>query len=510
MKNRIIILSLMIFLIEIVISAPLVTIDSPVDTGIYVVDWVDLNWSVNESSDWCAYSFDNGGNDTSIHTPYTWENWNTNSSILSGLGSPDVISTLTTFYKDGTWYLINGDNQGDFTGYNWTGTSWQSDTGITNGLVDMGEKSSPHVFEKDGTFYLITGNNSLLIYGYNWTGTSWQVDNGIVSGLGSSCGWQRKTSVFEKEGTLFLIQGNSGGGFCGFNWTGTSWQSDVSIINGLVSAPAYSSSSVFYADGTLYLIKADNKKFLGYNWTGTIWQNDTAIVTGLYSGGDYNYPYPSVFNFSDTEFYLISGEYSGLFRGFDKTFQPEQFFNTTITSISDGEHNVTLFCNNSLGNYGQAFSSFDVNTSVPNITIISPKNITYNTEEVALAVQSYDYVDTWWYSRNGGKINITFVPNIYLIADEGSNQVFVYANNSIGNIASKNVTFMYSLVVEVEEVEIPAIYLSVGESLSKFNLFLLYFIKILPIIFFPVLIVLSVIAVGYGIALLIKMKTSRR
>ncbi len=148
--------------------------------------------------------------------------------------------------------------------------------------------------------------------------------------------------------------------------------------------------------------------------------------------------------------------------------------------------------------------------SVPvNFTIISPKNVTYNTDEVALAVQSYDYVDTFWYSRNFGQ-NIIFNQTIYLIAEEGSNQVFVYANGSYGNVNSKNVTFTYSPVAEVEVTEIPAIYTSLGESVQTLNLLLLYLIRILPTIFFPLLIVFAIVGLGFGVALLIGMKIRRR
>ena len=86
--------------------------------------------------------------------------------IVSGLGDVGSYSTPAVFNKDGAWYMISGEEGGEFNGYNWTGTEWQSDPTIVSGLGDVGDYSAPTVFNKDGTWYLIAGDKFGLFCGY--------------------------------------------------------------------------------------------------------------------------------------------------------------------------------------------------------------------------------------------------------------------------------------------------------------------------------------------------------
>lgn len=83
-----------------------------------------------------------------------------------------------------------------------------------------------------------------------------------------------------------------------------------------------------------------------------------------------------------------------------------------------------------------------VDPVIPNITIISPQNISYNTSDmpIALDVSADTANDSWWYSLNGGA-NTTFVPNTTITFQMGNNNLIVYANDTDGNIGSANVSF---------------------------------------------------------------------
>ncbi|OEU72919.1 MAG: hypothetical protein BA864_15475 [Desulfuromonadales bacterium C00003093] len=56
---------------------------------------------------------------------------------------------------------------GVWNGWNWTGSAWQSDSAIISGLTDVGVRSVPSVFQKDSTWYLIGGEMDGVWNGFN-------------------------------------------------------------------------------------------------------------------------------------------------------------------------------------------------------------------------------------------------------------------------------------------------------------------------------------------------------
>ena len=95
------------------------------------------------------------------------------------------------------------------------------------------------------------------------------------------------------------------------------WGGDSNIVAGLGDIGWLSAPTVFQKDSTWYLITGNySGEFSGFNWTGSTWQNDTGIVSGLGDVGGMSSP--TVFQKDDT-WYLISGEHDGNFYGFNWT-----------------------------------------------------------------------------------------------------------------------------------------------------------------------------------------------
>jgi len=284
--------------------------------------------------------------------------WWSNSGIVSSLGDVGWYSKPEVFNKGGTWYLIAGESDGVFNGYNWTGSAWQSDTAIVSGLGDVGASSTSAVFNMDGTWYLIAGESDGVFNGYNWTGSAWQSDTAIVSGLGDVVSRSAPT-VFNVSDTWYLISGEYNGKFYGYNWTGSAWQSDSVIAFGLGDVGDKSVPKVFNKGGTWYLVAGDGYYgvFNGFNWTGSIWQSDSGIVSGLGDIGSWSAP--AVFNMNE-RWYLISGEYDGVFNGYNWGFKA---INTTITAnstLKDGNYiwyvNCSEMGHNNLSNQSQIWN----------------------------------------------------------------------------------------------------------------------------------------------------------
>jgi hypothetical protein len=71
--------------------------------------------------------------------------------------------------NNSTLYLITGNYNGVFSGYNWTGSTWQSDSAIVSGLSDIGENTAPTIFTNSSKLYLISGRLDGLFTGFNRT-----------------------------------------------------------------------------------------------------------------------------------------------------------------------------------------------------------------------------------------------------------------------------------------------------------------------------------------------------
>ena len=83
------------------------------------------------------------------------------------------------------------------------------------------------------------------------------------------------------------------------------WASNTGIVSGLPDVGYNSAPTTFQKDGTWYLIAGEGSgAFNGYNWTGSAWQGDSAIASGL--GSALGYDAPAVFQM-DSIWYLISG-----------------------------------------------------------------------------------------------------------------------------------------------------------------------------------------------------------
>jgi len=241
-----------------------------------------------------------------------------------------------------SWYLIAGEFDGVFNGYNWTGSVWQSDSGIIGGVGNVVQRSAPTVFQKDGVWYLIAGKNlgDFSGYRYNWTGSVWQSDSGITGGLGD-VGYNSAPSGFQKGGVWYLISGDEKGGFSGYNWTGSAWQSDSGIVSGLGGVGYGSAPTTFQKDSTWYLIAGEHDGvFNGFNWTGSTWQSDSEIISGLGSVGFYSTP--TIFNIITTDSYNVS--INGTWH--NGTTNP--YYNNTLTTYGDWS-NITVYGYNTCG-----------------------------------------------------------------------------------------------------------------------------------------------------------------
>ncbi|HDZ60309.1 MAG TPA: hypothetical protein ENH46_01245, partial [Candidatus Pacearchaeota archaeon] len=120
--------------------------------------------------------------------------------------------------------------------------------------------------------------------------------------------------------------------------------------------------------------------------------------------------------------------------------------NITTITWSEGQHNVTVWANDSNNNEGSDSVTFTIDTTLPVISIVYPQNTTYN---VNVSELNYTFTeaspDSCWYSTDGGATNSSRVncgANFTnAVSNEGSNTWTIYINDTAGNENSTSVTF---------------------------------------------------------------------
>jgi hypothetical protein len=116
--------------------------------------------------------------------------------------------------------------------------------------------------------------------------------------------------------------------------------------------------------------------------------------------------------------------------------------NTTLTGLLDGSYQMVVYANDTFGNMGSSGTVyFTVDTVPPSISVLSPKNTTYNKSNVELTFTVNESASWMGYSLDG-QGNVTVGGNTTLtgLAD-GSHRVVVYANDTFGNMGGSGLVY---------------------------------------------------------------------
>ena len=131
-------------------------------------------------------------------------------------------------------------------------------------------------------------------------------------------------------------------------------------------------------------------------------------------------------------------------------------YNNNFTNLSNGNYAIQGFAVDSAGNVNNtAVVDVVLDTTIPLITIISPENTTYNTNQISINFTAEDNItlDRLWF--NNGTDNVSYIEPITITALEGSNTITFYANDSAGNVNSTSVTFNVDSIAPLLSIASP-------------------------------------------------------
>ncbi|MBI4009861.1 MAG: hypothetical protein HY361_01525, partial [Candidatus Aenigmarchaeota archaeon] len=120
--------------------------------------------------------------------------------------------------------------------------------------------------------------------------------------------------------------------------------------------------------------------------------------------------------------------------------------NITTVTWSEGQHNVTIYANDTSGNVGSSTVRFTLDRTYPSLTLLSPTNdsSSNNSGLDVLYSLSDTNLASCWYSNDSMLVNTTLTgcANITTVTwSEGQHNVTIYANDSAGNSNTTSVRF---------------------------------------------------------------------
>ncbi|MEM2954772.1 MAG: hypothetical protein QW625_02375, partial [Candidatus Nanoarchaeia archaeon] len=117
-----------------------------------------------------------------------------------------------------------------------------------------------------------------------------------------------------------------------------------------------------------------------------------------------------------------------------------------FTGLAEGLYyfNATAYDNSNNSNVTET-RNVTIDITAPTIQIIAPENRTYNNSTQIVNISAFDpNLEKIWYNWNG--TNFTYTNPVYRTFNEGTNVLFVWANDTAGNTNSTNVTFIIDTI----------------------------------------------------------------
>ncbi len=239
-------------------------------------------------------------------------------------------------------------------------------------------------------------------------------------------------------GSWQLIETNSSG----LNNTNYTFSKTVPEGNHLWSCQACDHASCDLADNFTYTVDttAPTVSILHP-------ENDSYSSTTI----DLNYTYVENLNVSVC-WYVLDGGSKNLIAGCQ---------NTTLAGLSQAQHNVTIYVNDSANNTGHDSVIFTVDTTPPKVSIVHPVNGTNytTTNNLDLNFTRSDNIglSACWYNLDSGlNTTISGCANTTISGLSNSNHTLtLYANDTAGNLNSTNIWFNVDVSELVATEEAP-------------------------------------------------------
>ncbi|VVB78203.1 Uncharacterised protein [uncultured archaeon] len=265
-------------------------------------------------------------------------------------------------------------------------------------------------------------------------------NNGVQAGLGRG---YFNTTVANTNGTVWFVINNT-------NIIATNTSANVyNVSYNFTSSKNYTYS--WYAYGNGNLTNLNNSAPRNYNVSvGDIIPPSISILSPL----NFTYRINSInFSFNTNKNASWCGYSLDFYPNITISSTNNTYFNFTNSGLSDGSHTIIFSCNDSFGNLNSTYRIFGIDTIPPHISFNSPINKSYSTRNLSINLLTNSDGKNLWFNRGLG--NETYLITIIKLFNEGTNIIYAYANDSVGNLNSTNVTFFIDSTSPLISVNIP-------------------------------------------------------
>jgi surface protein len=127
----------------------------------------------------------------------------------------------------------------------------------------------------------------------------------------------------------------------------------------------------------------------------------------------------------------------------------------TYITFNEGLNTLYTCAKDSAGNTALTSVTFTVDSVTPSVSILNPKNAIYNnaTQLIEILATDENGIDKIWY--NWEDVNVTYTSPMNITFNEGVNTINIWANDSMGNIGSTNISFYIDSIKPIVSILSP-------------------------------------------------------
>jgi hypothetical protein len=435
------------------ITPPLISVILPVNTT-YRTTSINFNISINENANYCSYSLDNAQNITmSINLSLTGANASNNSmtqgthivifscnDTSGNLNSTSKIFSIDSIAPNLTFSSpLNSSYNNRNININITASSDASRIWFNRGLGN-------ETYVLNITKLFSEGNN--IIYGYandsignlNTTSISFYIDS-LVPTINN-------TSPVEKTYTTAIVSFNittNEDSYCWIILNSSTTYLMETLDNRSFNYTAILGDSAYnityYCNDSLNNIATKNVLF----GVKTVPPQITLNVPA--ANRNYNNR-TMLFNFTPMASDGIDtcelwGDWVGLWHKNGTLTSINNYTDNFFTrTLEDGTYIWNIWCNNTIGQNDwstQGNLSFTIDQTPPQVSFLSPTNISYNTTIITIQVQNNSDANLVWIDNQTD--NITYYSSFDINLANGNYTYIVYSSDLAGNINSSRINF---------------------------------------------------------------------
>jgi parallel beta-helix repeat protein len=466
-----------------------------------------------------AYGNDSGGFETYVRVSFTLDTTPPSISIVSPINMIYTSGTITIDLSGDAihfWYYIAGV---DSTNQSWTGSTDRTLPDASYTLHAYGNDSVGNIrhimvdFSIDTIAPVVNIDSPLpLSYGSDTINVSlsgdaihyWYYIDSIDS---QNLSWTGSVDRTLLDNTFTLhAYGNDTAGNIGYNSVTFSIDTEAPLI--IINSPL----SVFYLTNAInvslsgeaihywYYIEPIDSQNL--TWGATIertladnsytlyaFGNDSAGNIGSSSVSftidtvfpSINIDSPLMETYNDTITITLSGDaihYWYFIEGIDG--QNQSWLSSVQRTLPNGSFTLHAYGNDTAGNIGYSFVSFNIDITPPQILILSPLAQTYGVSTITISL-SGDAQYYWYYIEGIDSQNQTWITSVQRSLINGSYTLHAYGNDTVGNIGFSSVNFVIDTSFPLIMIESPQMVSyrtnTFSVNLSGNALFYWYFIE---------------------------------